>query len=330
MFLNKLKIIFYFFIVLLFFSSPAIVFSQNTDTAYKKVIPLTRQKLVKLPNADAKNAVEIEDSIVGPVNISLGFGVKQEMKVQPPQYYGENNSAWYKFIIDYDTILTFDIVPFDSLDDYDFALFKCSDSVCIGDNDGEKFKIVRICFSMCVSKSGMTGLSKYSNRIAVGAGHGPAYVSAMNVKAGETYYLMVDYAEQYMNPKRPPAGFMIYFYNYSPRKKPIVLNNIFFETGKSVLQKESFTELDKLVFTLKKSQMVIEVRGHTDNEGDAKKNQLLSEERAKAVVDYLVSKKINKNRLFYKGFGSSNPIASNATKEGCQKNRRVEFIKVMY
>jgi len=60
------------------------------------------------------------------------------------------------------------------------------------------------------------------------------------------------------------------------------------------LQKESFPELDKLAGRLHASQMVIEVRGHTDNAGDEKKNLILSEERAKAVVDYLVSKKLTR------------------------------------
>jgi outer membrane protein OmpA-like peptidoglycan-associated protein len=183
---------------------------------------------------------------------------------------------------------------------------------------------------VCISKSGLTGLSEYAMSTEIGAGPGPAYVSSIHVKAGETYYLMVDFGQEYLSEGRSPAGFKIYFYNYYPKRKPIVLNNIFFETGKSVLQKESFPELDKLVLMLAKSQMVIEVRGHTDNAGDEKKNQLLSEERAKAVVDYLVSNKINKKRLFYKGFGSTKPIATNATQEGRQKNRRVEFIKVMY
>ena len=70
----------------------------------------------------------------------------------------------------------------------------------------------------------------------------------------------------------------------------------------------------------------VQVDGHTDNVGKKAKNQKLSEDRAKAVVNYLVSKhKVDGKRLSFKGFGDSQPIADNATKEGQDKNRRVDF-----
>ncbi|MCZ8284070.1 MAG: OmpA family protein, partial [Bacteroidia bacterium] len=71
-------------------------------------------------------------------------------------------------------------------------------------------------------------------------------------------------------------------------------------------------------------------RGHTDNLGYETDNQKLSEKRAKVIVDYLISKKISSDRLFYKGYGSKNPIATNETEEGRKQNRRVEFFIVMY
>lgn len=329
--IHRFKIVLFVFCSVIDFTQSLAFAQTNRDTSVSSQ-PISVSKLVRLMNADAKNAMEVEDSIVGPVNVSLGFGERKEIKADPPHYqYEENNSAWYKFTVDQDTVLTFDIVPLDSLDDYDFALFKCADSVCTGRNNGNQLKMVRICYSMCTSKSGMTGLSHYSDRVSIPAGPGLAYVSGVDVKAGETYYLMVNYSEGYMHQKRDkPLGFRLYFYNYNPKKKPIVLNNIFFESGKSILKKESFPELDKLAKMLSKSQMVIEVRGHTDNEGNEKSNRVLSEERAKAVADYLISKNINKSRLFYKGFGSSKPLAPNTTDEGRKKNRRVEFVKVMY
>ncbi|MFH1004495.1 MAG: OmpA family protein [Bacteroidota bacterium] len=318
------------FLSLIYFNVSNNVFSQNNENANKKDIPFVRQKFTRIPNADAKNAIEIKDSIAGPFNVSYEYGMRKEYQLKyADAIINEMNSVWFKFTIHYDTMLTFDIVPFDSLDDYDFVLFKCSDTNCIDEKGNGIFKKIRSCWSQCFSKSGLTGLSKYTIGTDISVGPGPAYVSSIQVKAGETYYLVIDFGQEYLS-ERAPAGFKIYFYNYYPKRKPIVLNNIFFETGKSVLQKESFPELDKLVLMLSKNQMVIEIRGHTDNEGDEKKNLLLSEERAKSVVDYLISKKINKNRLFYKGFGSSKPITSNATQESRQKNRRVEFIKVMY
>lgn len=90
-----------------------------------------------------------------------------------------------------------------------------------------------------------------------------------------------------------------------PNLEEIVrLDNVFFETGKYDLKPESKIELDKLVDFLKKNPLLkIELRGHTDNVGDDKSNMTLSENRAKAVYEYLVEKGIVKDRLSYKGFG---------------------------
>ncbi len=109
--------------------------------------------------------------------------------------------------------------------------------------------------------------------------------------------------------------------------KPIVLKNVFFETGKSVLLPKSFPELNTLVNSLKKdSKANIEITGHTDNIGKEENNIKLSRARAKTVGDYLISKEIDKKRISCKGYGSSKPIAGNDTEQGKQKNRRVEFI----
>ena len=87
--------------------------------------------------------------------------------------------------------------------------------------------------------------------------------------------------------------------------------------------------INQLVKQLQANKSVqIEIRGHTDNIGEEAKNQILSEQRAKAVLDYLVSQGIEAKRLSYHGFGSTQPIASNDTNEGRTKNRRVEFLKV--
>jgi outer membrane protein OmpA-like peptidoglycan-associated protein/tetratricopeptide (TPR) repeat protein len=106
----------------------------------------------------------------------------------------------------------------------------------------------------------------------------------------------------------------------------IALRNIFFDTGKSTLKTESFAELDRLVQLLKDVPALrIEISGHTDNVGSEGMNQKLSQDRADAVVAYLVSKGINASRLESRGYGSNRPIADNKSNEGRQQNRRTEF-----
>ena len=106
----------------------------------------------------------------------------------------------------------------------------------------------------------------------------------------------------------------------------IILNNIFFDFNKATLRPESVAELDRLYKMLEDiPTLKIEISGHTDNVGSAQYNQQLSENRAKAVVDYLVDKGISNTRLEYKGYGFKQPIAGNDTEQGRQQNRRTEF-----
>ncbi len=106
----------------------------------------------------------------------------------------------------------------------------------------------------------------------------------------------------------------------------IVLNNIFYDFNKATLRPESIAELERLHRLMEESaSLKIEISGHTDNIGTASYNQKLSEARAKSVVDYLLDKGISNDRLVYKGYGFTKPIASNETEEGRQQNRRTEF-----
>jgi outer membrane protein OmpA-like peptidoglycan-associated protein len=109
--------------------------------------------------------------------------------------------------------------------------------------------------------------------------------------------------------------------------EPVILENIVFQTNKSVLLDQSFSELEKLVLYLKLNpNSKINLVGYTDNFGNEESNKQLSQARAKAVSDYLISHGINKGNISYKGMGSLNPIASNYTEEGRRRNRRVECI----
>jgi len=106
----------------------------------------------------------------------------------------------------------------------------------------------------------------------------------------------------------------------------VILKNIFFDTDKYDLKSESIAELNKLITFLKDNPAVkIEIRGHTDNQGSEEHNTLLSDNRAKAVYNYLTENSVNKTRLSYKGYGEKQPIATNDTPEGRAINRRTEF-----
>jgi len=106
----------------------------------------------------------------------------------------------------------------------------------------------------------------------------------------------------------------------------VVLKNIFFDTDKFALKNESKVELNKLIELLNSNKRLkIEISGHTDNIGSEQYNLALSENRAKAVYEYLCNNGIDKNRLSYKGYGYSKPMDDNKTEEGRANNRRTEF-----
>ncbi len=108
------------------------------------------------------------------------------------------------------------------------------------------------------------------------------------------------------------------------------LDEVKFETGKSVIKTNSFTVLNKVVRIMNEdSAMRLNIEGYTDSQGADNNNLLLSQSRADAVKTYLTSKGISPMRMTATGFGEANPVADNATKEGRAKNRRVE-IKAFY
>ena len=105
-----------------------------------------------------------------------------------------------------------------------------------------------------------------------------------------------------------------------------MLGNILFESDKSLLDKRSFPELDRLIQILKQNpEIKIEIQGHTSTGRTEDFNLKLSQERADAVANYLLEKGIEKERIQAKGYGSSKPIAPNTTEANKAKNRRVSF-----
>jgi outer membrane protein OmpA-like peptidoglycan-associated protein len=106
----------------------------------------------------------------------------------------------------------------------------------------------------------------------------------------------------------------------------IVLKHVLFVQSKAELLPESYAELDRLVATLNQNpNVIIEVSGHTDNQGNRDLNLKLSEERANKVKDYLVSRGIDPKRINVNGYGPDKPISPNDTETHRRLNRRVEF-----
>ncbi len=103
---------------------------------------------------------------------------------------------------------------------------------------------------------------------------------------------------------------------------------IVFQTGSDVLSKDSEAPLQHVANYLKDKSYIslLRIEGHSDDQGDAAKNQTLTEKRALAVGRWLVAHGIDCHRLLAVGFGSSKPIAQNSTAEGRAENRRIQFV----
>jgi OmpA-OmpF porin, OOP family len=112
----------------------------------------------------------------------------------------------------------------------------------------------------------------------------------------------------------------------TPSGETMRLTNLIFPQGKAVIDPKSFDELDEVVQMMKEnSKMVIQLEGHTDNQGSAKLNMKLSEDRVEAVKKYIVSKGIGKDRVKTKALGGTQPLSNEMTQEARAMNRRVEM-----
>ncbi len=119
------------------------------------------------------------------------------------------------------------------------------------------------------------------------------------------------------------------YYDRVMQDGKIICTGIRFDVGKATLKPESMGPINKIYELMtKQANLKFSVEGHTDADGDDTKNQTLSEQRAKTVMQQLISMGIAANRLSSKGFGESKPLDNNSTPEGKANNRRVEFVKL--
>lgn len=151
----------------------------------------------------------------------------------------------------------------------------------------------------------------------------------------EAYYFLDDISLKWIKPKDEARIVYVDSVKYEKDsvlqvKKDVktgekITLKVSFQQGKSFILAESFAELNKLAqYLFRNPRIEIRIDGHSDNSGSKGKNQKLSEERARAVFEYLITHGVQ-NKMFYKGYGSTVPIADNDTEEGRAKNRRVEF-----
>lgn len=148
-------------------------------------------------------------------------------------------------------------------------------------------------------------------------------------KTFEVSYLAVNGPVKFKAFKIPDKeGFITFTYNatYEVSESNVYrLDNVYFDTDKATLRPSSHEALDHLVEVLNmKPGMKIEIAGHTDNRGDDQYNLNLSQRRAESVKKYLVEQGIDPKRIRAKGYGEAEPVESNSTEEGRQKNRRTE------
>ena len=148
----------------------------------------------------------------------------------------------------------------------------------------------------------------------------PTGISIMATHAG-------DKSHYYIKNIRIAEGGVKYYDRFLQDGK-IVSNGIRFDVGKATLRPESMGVLNEIYTMLNDHPDVsVSIDGHTDSDGDFDLNQKLSEDRAKTVMNQLISMGIDASKVSFRGFGESNPVASNDTPEGKASNRRVEFVR---
>ena len=148
----------------------------------------------------------------------------------------------------------------------------------------------------------------------------------------DSYWAGVEYLVEIVESKEMDSGLVSVnaesLRNKIEKDGKMALYGIYFDTGKSTIKPESTVELNAVIDYLRaNSEVNLYIVGHTDDTGDYLRNQLLSEQRAQAIVNHLKENKISADRLKAIGVGPACPVASNLNEEGRSKNRRVEIVR---
>jgi OOP family OmpA-OmpF porin len=179
----------------------------------------------------------------------------------------------------------------------------------------------QIIFESQTTNKQFSGISNSEGKFTIQIPGGDNYLIIIKGFGKEENYSKLNIPE--LNPGEKYSIYSIKVQFEPPRT--ITLDNVFFDSGKATLRRESFIELDELYDYMKlKKNLKIEIAGHTDDIGDDAFNLKLSQQRAETVKNYLVKKGISANRIVAKGYGETQPVADNTTEEGRQKNRRTE------
>jgi outer membrane protein OmpA-like peptidoglycan-associated protein len=234
---------------------------------------------------------------------------------------------WLKFTVPADTLLRFSIVPFDGRTDLDFILFKYNGTGFVNALAEQRVQHVRACLSQPGADI-TTGATYRATSISVKAGPGVAHVRPIQAKKGEIYYMLVQFGivPSVRGYDRPPSDkrFKICFFDNCEPKKTAM--HLLFDPGKSTLQSTSNHTLDSMLTVLHAmGDPVINIVGHTDDNGSDASNMRLSTERAKRVYDYFLFMGYPPGNMAYEGQGARNPVAFNDTEAGRAQNRRVEI-----
>lgn len=168
--------------------------------------------------SDCIGALTIPDTVIGPVYSPKGFGNNLELvgyELGDPYFIQrEHNSVWYKFTIPYDCVFTFDLIPIQKDDDFDFLLFLYDGpNFCRDITAGRKIPIRTNISRKNIEVQGQTGMSESSVDEYVPSGPGSSYSRALKARRGQTFYLLID------NPFRENEGHSIHL--HYRRLKPI-------------------------------------------------------------------------------------------------------------